>query len=354
VDLHLLDIVAPCRLLGPDEAAALAVVVSAAESCRVAVSGAVPAVGGAVGAGIMDREGGGGGCGGGGGGGSELDGNPELESDHRAVAVLTSKDGGGGCRSDVDGELEGEDPAHDGEGQHAHDSESRASAACAAGGEGESSAPSAAIAVRLLAAQLTAQLRYVLEDDGGVLQLTEDQQRRVQLSVGRWRNAGLGVVFNTWRHVLGLIAVHRVGLLEVYHAACREQQLPATAATAGAALQKFLADPAGGAILAAHSGLGPPSAAALACALRATSLAGERYPSLDVVHLRAFEGMVPLVVVDVSDNNIRDEGLAVLVGAVVAVGVALTAFNASCNNLTDRSGDQASFHDFKSVASASG
>jgi hypothetical protein len=329
VDLHLLDIVAPCRLLGHDEAAAgAASALSAASSGTARTNGVTPAVG-AAGAGIADGEGGIG----------------DSELGHNAVgggevaAINTSKDDGGGSKSDVGCSEEGQGPVHDGKGQPVHE----AAAAFAASGGGEGPVPSAAIAVRQLAAQLIAQLSYVLEDDGGVLALTEEQQRRVQLSVGRWRNAGLGAVFNTWRHVLGLIAVHRVSLIEVYHAACREQQLPATAATAGAALHKFLADPAGEAILAAHSGLGPPSAAALACALRATSLAGERYPSLDIVKLRLFERMAPLSAVDVSDNNIRDEGLAVLVGAVVSVGAALKAFNASCNNLTDRSGDQASF-----------
>ena len=38
-----------------------------------------------------------------------------------------------------------------------------------------------------------------------------------------------------------------------------------------------------------------------------------RYPSLNVVRLRVFERMSPLTALDVSDNNIRDEGLAFLV-----------------------------------------
>ena len=325
VDLRLLDIIAPCRLLGHGEA------VAGAGSADSSFPVRAPAVG-AESAGVADGKGG--------SGDSELDSIAELEAEAEAFLLLASKNDGGGSKGDFSDSEEGKVPIHDGGGP---EPEHEAGREYAAGGGGEGLAPSAAISVQLLSAQLTAQLSYVLEDDGGVFPLTEEQQRRVQLSVGRWRNAGLGAVFNTWRHVLGLIAVHRVSLLEVYHAACREQQLPATAATAGTALYKFLADPVGGAILAAHSGLGPPSAAALACALRATTLAGERYPSLDVVNLRVFERMAPLSAVDVSDNNIRDEGLAVLVAAVVAVGAALKAFNASFNNLTDRSGDQASF-----------
>ena len=68
----------------------------------------------------------------------------------------------------------------------------------------------------------------------------------------------------------------QVGIMEIYHVACNAQQLPSTSATAGAALQKFLEDPHGSTIRAAHSGLGPHSAAALACALRARSLSGDR------------------------------------------------------------------------------
>ncbi len=45
IDLHLLDIVAPCRLLGHDEAATG--VVSAASSCLVRANGVTPAVGAA-------------------------------------------------------------------------------------------------------------------------------------------------------------------------------------------------------------------------------------------------------------------------------------------------------------------
>ncbi len=323
-----MDIVAPCRLLCVDDSDAAADV-GAAASPHPARTSSTPQVDAAC-AGIADNVGSSRGSGSGEAefGGIAVSGEDEGE----IAAVKAGTDDSGGCSRDtvekVNGGLEGQ-PAH------------KTGAACTTGDKGEGSAPSVAIVIRRLAAQLETQLGYVLEDEGGVHPLTEEQQRRVQLSVGRWRNAGLGAVFNTWRHVLGLIAVHRVGLLEIYHAACREQQLPATAATAGVALHKFLADPVGGAIMAAHSGLGPPSAAALACALRATSLAGERYPSLDIVHLRAFERMTPLTALDLSDNNIRDEGLAMLVVAIVAVGVALTAFNASCNNLTDRSGDQA-------------
>ena len=78
---------------------------------------------------------------------------------------------------------------------------------------------------------------------------------------------------------------------------------------------------------------------ALLCALNGCDIYGAPRQMMNIVELRFEEGMLGLAQIDVSVSDLRDEGLEMLVDAMIAMKVELVVLKARKANLTSRTGN---------------